>query len=111
MELYTSHVPRALDVKTKLFGFELTDLVVMLLYLSISNLLFGTTVLKLPLVWGVSIGLAVFLYFFKKGKPDRYLQDFGEYLSKPDVFSAGEPDVEYCHFGPLQQAIQEEISE
>jgi hypothetical protein len=108
MDLLTSKVPRALDAKPKLLGLELTDLAVVFLYLSLSNLFFGTTSLKVPLVWGVSLGLFGFLYFFKRGKPDHYLQDVGEYFAKPDVYSAGAPDLEYQHYLPLREDWKKE---
>lgn len=101
MDLLTSKVPRTLEAKSKLFGFELFDLVIVLIYLSVSNLIFGTTQLKWPLVWGVSILLCGFLHFYKKGKPDGHLQDTGEYLAKPDVYCAGAPDLEYQHYLPF----------
>ena len=49
--LVTSKVQRSLDAKTRLFGFELGDLLLIFLYLAISNLIFGGTRLKFPLVW------------------------------------------------------------
>lgn len=102
MELLTSSVPRTLEAKTKLFGFELFDLVIILLYLSLSNLFFGSTALKIPLVWGVSTCLCLFLYFVKKGKPEGYLQDYAEYLAKPDIYFSAAPDIEYTIYQPFR---------
>jgi hypothetical protein len=58
MSLFVSKVPRALDIKTKLFGYELGDLLMIFLYLALSNLIFGSTRLKAPLVWGGTVVLA-----------------------------------------------------
>ena len=95
MSLIVSKVPRALDIKTKLFGFELGDLLLIFLYLALSNLIFGSTRLKAPLVWGGTAILAGGLYFMKRGKPDQYLQHLGEYFRAPGIYTSGAPDTEY----------------
>ena len=41
MSLLTSKVPRSLESKTRLFGFELGDLLLIFFYLASSNLVFG----------------------------------------------------------------------
>lgn len=92
--LLTTKVPRSLEMKTKLFGFELGDLLIVFLYLSLSNLIFGSTRLKFPLVWLGTLGLGVLLRFVKRGKPDHYLEHYGEYMRTPDVLTAGAPDLE-----------------
>ena len=83
-----SKTPRQLENKTKLLGFELLDLLLIFIYLSISNLVFGQTSLKIPLVWMGTLALSLTLYFFKKGKPDNYLSDSLSSFVKPSVFSA-----------------------
>lgn len=95
MNLLTSKVPRALETKTKLFGFELSDLLIVFLYLSITNLAFGMTRLKGPIVWGGTLALSGVLYFLKRNKPENYLQEFGEFYRKPSIFTAGLSDSEY----------------
>ena len=108
MSLLVSKVPRALDIKTKLFGFELGDLLLIFLYLALSNLIFGTTKLKFPVVWLGTVGLALGLYFFKKGKPDHYLQHSGEYLRAPGVYSAALPDLQYRPYIEVSQKDKNE---
>jgi len=93
--LLRSKVPRALDKKTRIFGFEIGDVLLVFLYLSLSNLLFGQTKLKPLLVWGGTTTLAGVLYFVKRGKPDGYLQHYGEFLVSPSVYSAGTSDTDY----------------
>ena len=93
--LLRSKVPRALDKKTRIFGFELGDVLLVFMYLSLSNLLFGQTKLKPLLVWGGTTSLAGVLYFVKRGKPDGYLQHYGEFLVSPSVYNAGVTDTEY----------------
>ena len=91
----TSQTPRSLENKLKLLGFELLDLLLIFLYLSISNLVFGQTTLKLPIVYIGSLTLAITLYFTKRGKPDNYLQDKLQSLTNPSLFSANLPDTKY----------------
>jgi hypothetical protein len=97
-ELLTSTVPRALETKTKLFGFELGDILVVFFNLAFQNLLFGTSSLRYPIVWGSTTLLAVGLFMFKRGKPDGFLQHYGEYLTQPTVRSANAPDSKYRSF-------------
>ena len=91
--LSTSKVPRALEMRSKLFGFELPDLLFIFFNLAVTNLIFGASRFRYPLVWGTTIGFAAFLFFAKRGKPDNYLQHLGEYFSRPSYFKAGGADV------------------
>jgi len=97
-ELFVSSVARALDSKSKLFGFELPDLLLIFANLTITNLIFGQTDYKVPLVWGTSLGLAAFLFFAKRGRPDSYLQHLGEFLFRSSYFAAGSSDRKYRPF-------------
>lgn len=96
--LLSSTVPRALDSKAKIFGLELPDVVLLFLNLSIQNLIFGSTHLKIPMVFGTSLVLALVLFVFKRGKPDQYLQHFIEHFLSPTIKSANSTDVEYRPF-------------
>lgn len=97
-ELLSSRVPRALEMKTKLFGYELADLLLIFLTLSVTNLLFGASSLRYLLVWGTTISLALFLFFAKRGRPDSYLQHLGEFITQPSYRAAGRPDLKYRRF-------------
>jgi hypothetical protein len=97
-ELFVSGVARALDSKSKLFGFELPDLLLIFANLTITNLIFGQTAFKIPLVWGTTILIAGVLFFAKRGRPDSYLQHLGEFLLRPSHFSGGSPDLRYDPF-------------
>ena len=96
--LSTTKVPRALEMKTKLFGFELPDLLLIFMNLAVTNLVFGTTSLRYPLVWGTTLGLALFLFFAKRGRPDNYLQHLGEFMAHSAYKAAGVPDRLYRKF-------------
>jgi hypothetical protein len=97
-ELLATKVPRALEMKSKLFGYELPDLLLIFFNLGITNLIFGMTSLRYPLVWGTTLTLALFLFFVKRGKPDGYLQHLGEYLASPAHKVAGLADRKYRRF-------------
>lgn len=103
MSLYVSSVPRALEKKTRLLGFEIGDLLLVFLYLTTSNFIFGQTQAKFPIVWCGTIALALFLYFFKKGKPENYIQHYGEYLMSEGIYSSAATDIEYNPIFILQE--------
>ena len=92
-ELLTTSVPRALEMKSKLFGFELGDLLLIFFNLAATNLIFGSTSFRYPLVWGSTTLLAFVVFFAKRGKPDNYLQHLGEFLTRPGYRAAGLPDL------------------
>lgn len=94
-ELLTSNVPRTLETKSKIMGFELSDVLFLLLNLSIQNLIFGGTSMKIPMVFGTSLILGLMLFFFKRGKPDNYIQHYFEHLLSPIVRSANSSDETY----------------
>ncbi len=93
--LLVSTVPRSLDTKNKILGFELSDVLILILNLSVQNLVFGSTSFKIPMVFGTSIALGLLLFFFKRGKPDNYLQHYSEHLMSPTVKSANAQDLIY----------------
>lgn len=96
--ILTSRVPRTLETKNKILGLELSDVLVLLLNLSAQNLIFGSTSFKIPMVFGTSLALGLVLFFFKKGKPDQYLQHFFEHFISPTVFAANTNDHQYRKF-------------
>ena len=98
IHLLTSSVPRTLETKNKILGLELSDVLILLLNLSIQNLIFGSTSMKIPMVFGTSLGLFLILFLFKKGKPDLFLQHYFEHMISPTVFSANANDSQYRKF-------------
>ena len=97
-ELLVSTVPRALEIKSKIFGFEIPDLLIIFLNMTLTNFIFGTTSFRYPLVWGTTMSLALFLFFAKRGKPDGYLQHLGEYWAQSAYKVAGLRDLKYRKF-------------
>lgn len=106
MSKIISKTPRSLENKLKLLGFELLDLLLIFMYLSISNLLFSQTSLKLPMVWIGTLVLASILYFVKRGKPEGYLQDMLSDFVKPSTFSANLSQNDYQSY--LKRGLHEE---
>ena len=104
MTLLVSKVPRSLETKTRLFGFELGDLLFIFLYLSVSNLIFGATRFKFPMVWLGTIAVAAVFYFVKRDKPDGFIQHWGEHFFSPGIYSAGTPDLEFI---PYKRGVHE----
>ncbi len=94
----TTPVPRTLEGKSKIFGLELSDVLVLFSNLSIQNLIFGSTSFKVPMVWGTTLLIGFILFFVKRGKPDGYLQHLGEYMASPSVRYAGLNDRKYKKF-------------
>lgn len=96
--LLTSIVPRTLETKSKILGLELSDVLLLLLNLSIQNLIFGSTNMKIPMVFGTSLIMAGILFFVKRGKPDLYLQHLMQFLISPTVRAANSTDPNYQPF-------------
>ncbi|MBY0316300.1 MAG: hypothetical protein K2Q26_12310 [Bdellovibrionales bacterium] len=82
-------------MKSKLFGFELPDLLLIFMNLAVTNLIFGGSSFRYVLVWGTTSGMALFLFFTKRGRPDNYLQHLIEHYVKPVHFAAGRGDKRY----------------
>ena len=93
--LLTTSVPRSLDTKNKLFGFELPDLLFIFMNLAITNLIFGSSSYRYSLVWGSTSLIAASLFFLKKDKPDNYIQHLGEYIAQGSIKLAGKSDLKY----------------
>lgn len=96
--LLTSVVPRTLETRSKILGLELSDVLILFLNLSIQNLIFGGTHFKVPMVFGTSIGMALVLFVFKRGKPDLFLQHYFQHLLSPSQFFGNSPDSKYRRF-------------
>ncbi len=88
MSLKTTSVAKCLDKRLLLMGFEVLDVLMIFLTLSVLNFIFGQTSLKILFVWLPTATLAVVLYFGKKGKPDRYLIHWLRFQMKPGTYKA-----------------------
>lgn len=96
--LLTTSVPRTLETKNKILGLELSDVLLLLLNISIENLIFSSTPFKIPMVFGTTLFFAAVLFLLKRGKPDGYVQHFAEYLMSPTISTANTVDEKYRRF-------------
>jgi hypothetical protein len=102
-ELLSSKVPRSLEAKTKLFGFEISDLLLVFINLSVLNLIFGGSKLRYPLVWGSTSFLLIMIYFVKRGRPDGFIQHAIEHYIKSPVLYANLSDEKAKPFSIIQE--------
>jgi len=86
--LKVAPVSRCLDKKMMIMGFEVPDLLIIFLTMSILNFLFGSTSLKWLFVWLPSATLAAVIRFSKRGKPEDYLVHWLRFQIKPGVLCA-----------------------
>jgi len=94
VSLRTEPTSQSLDKKLLILGFEVPDVLVIFLMLSILNFVFGQTNYKFMLVWIPVILLAIVLRIGKRGKPDNYLIHFGKFHTSTKYISAfKEPTV------------------
>lgn len=90
MSLETSTVHRNLEVKMRVFGLEAFDILSVLIFSAIMNMLFGQTTLA-PVFVFILPGLVLMtLVLGKKNKPDDYLIHLVRYLLTRGSYSAGE---------------------
>ena len=61
--LKVTRVPRSLELKTKLFGFEIGDVLLVFAYMAAMNLVLGDLRFRSPFIWGSSVAFASALYF------------------------------------------------
>ncbi len=97
MALDVKSVSMSLDKKLIILGFEVLDLLALCLVISILNFVFGSTSLKLYLVWIPSIVLATVIRLGKRGKPDNYILHWIRFQIRPGILSAF-PDSELISF-------------
>lgn len=90
----TSDVSKCLDKKLILLGFEVFDVLAIFIVLSVLNLLFGQSTLKLFIVWLPTLALALTLRYGKRGRPDKHLIHWLRFQITPGILSAfKEPTV------------------
>lgn len=88
MSLINTPASKCLDKKTKVFGFEMADILLVFILLAVLNLLFGKTEQKLLFIWLPPTLLALLLKFGKKGKPENFIVHWLRFQFTPGVFSA-----------------------
>jgi hypothetical protein len=89
-DLKSSTVHRNLDAKLKVMGLEVHDLLFVLLFASVMNLLFGKTDLAIYIVFLLPMTMAGVLFFAKRNKPDQYLVHLFRFYLSPGFYSAAQ---------------------
>jgi hypothetical protein len=88
--LRQANVPTCLDKRLMILGFEVPDLLAILVLLSALQLFLGDLGNQLILVWLPSVVLALTLWIGKRGKPENYLIHWVRFQLKPGRLSAFE---------------------
>jgi hypothetical protein len=86
-------VHRKLDARLKIAGCEAPDLLAVLLFAAVMNLIFGQTFLALPMVIIFPSILLLILFFGKRDKPDGFLIHLLRFHITPGFYSAGDEGV------------------
>lgn len=87
--LKSSVVHKHLDSKVKFFGMELFDVLLVASVASVLNLIFGQTSFAGPIVFGFPSLMSFIIYWGKRGKPERFLQDYIRFQSLSGVIFSG----------------------
>jgi hypothetical protein len=88
MALRTIPVHKCLDKRLLIFGFEITDLFVLTLLLSVLSTFFGNSDGKLFSIWLPTAIVALVLRLAKRGKPDNFLLHWIRFQLRPPVLFA-----------------------
>ncbi|MBP9709082.1 MAG: hypothetical protein KBD78_15710 [Oligoflexales bacterium] len=86
MPLQQTTVPRSLDKKLTLFGYELAEILCIFILLAAMNLLVGQT--SVLLTWIPPLALAIFFRIGRKHRPENYLLHLLRFKFSPGVFTA-----------------------
>jgi hypothetical protein len=87
--LKTSRVHRKLDTQLKILGFEIMDLLAIMMFAAVNNLLLGRFKIAPIFVIIIPAILAAVLYVVKRDKPENYLLHLIRYKFSPGFYSAG----------------------
>ncbi len=90
MSLRESSIHRRLDAKMKVGGMEAPDLLGVLIFAAIMNLIFGRMGFAFVFVIIIPLLLLTALYFGKRGKPDDFMLHFARFYLTPGFYAAGE---------------------
>jgi hypothetical protein len=93
MSVKVTQANKTFDQKLRLMGYEVFDLVVLFITLSVLNFVFAEG-FKLLCVWLPVMILAIILRVGKRGKPENYIVHLIKFHVSPGVYSAfAEPKV------------------
>lgn len=89
--LHQSKVYKCLEKKTLVLGFEIADLFILCILLSLLNIFFSQSAMKLFLTWGPTFTLAMVMRIVKHGKAENFLLHWIRYHVQPGVLRAFAP--------------------
>jgi hypothetical protein len=95
MALRSSSISTCLDKKLLILGFEITDLLFLLILIAVLNLIFGPTGMRFLLVWLPTLTIAAILRISKRGKPDNYLLHLARFYALPRSLDAFDSPKEW----------------
>ena len=104
--LEVTKVSRSLDRKSLFMWLEIADIFVLVTMCSLLNLAFGTTAMKVYLVYLPTIITAITLILGKRGKPDRFLLHLLKYHIQPkhlSCFSSGQESFGFSRALSIKQ--------
>ena len=85
-----SKVPtKLLEMKTKIWGLEIPDLLIVFGSMALFNRLFDQYPYKLPIVWGVSGLLWLGFFLLKRGQPEHFLKHALLFHFAPATYDIG----------------------
>lgn len=89
MDLKTSTIHRRLETHIKIVGMDLFDLLFVLLFSAVMNLIFGSSAIGIFMVFVVPAIFAMALFLTKRNRPEQYLLHLLRFHLMPGYFSAG----------------------
>ena len=87
--LQSSTVYHNIGIKIKFMGMEACDLLAVLVFSSVMDLLFGHTTIRLWLVLILPLTMAIVLFIAKRNKPEHFLIHLIRFYCNPQKYSAG----------------------
>jgi hypothetical protein len=103
MPLDCTPVSKCLEQRLKIAGFEIPDLILIALSLTVLNFLLGPLNQRFLMVWLPT--LTAGLFFGKRGKPDKYLIHWVRHKMAPTALSAFETDQSPTPFVKLKRGF------
>lgn len=88
--LNSSTVHRKLDARLKILGFEVMDLIAVLTFAAVNNLIWGRSSLAPLFVLVLPMIGAIVLYTVKRNRPEGFLIHWLRYISTPGLYSAAQ---------------------
>ncbi|MCI5072651.1 hypothetical protein MRY82_06915 [bacterium] len=88
--LHSSEIHRHLESQFKILGINAQDLLLVLIFASIMNVLFGQTSLNIIMVFVLPSLLAGVLLLGKRNKPDDFLKHCVRFHQQAGFYSAGQ---------------------